>query len=199
MVIGAVAWGGGQGSVGMSLRDSVVDHLQRSQFFVDEADRSTDERRNNWYLLTAIYSAVAAFEIARTQYEELERCDRAAFLAQAKVSIRHFELLDVVRVHDFHRGAVGFSAGASFINGPIVGKRSSKPGTTVSIELHLSTGAIQMEGQNASMRANRLLHARGFEVLDPSTDTFVRIHSAIRAYISDLPQFIESQFPNGEG
>ena len=198
-VVGGAAIGVGHGTFGMSLRDSVPDHLSRVEFFLKNSERSSDEKFVNWLVLAAVYSAVAAFEIARTRFEEQGPGDTATFIKLAKLTVRHLELLDIVRIHDFHRGAVGFSAGVISTGGPFVGKKSSRPGSTMAMTLNMSEGGMEVDGHNASVSSSRILHARGFEVLDPATESFVEIRAAVRSFALDLPLFIESQFPNGAG
>ena len=198
-VVAAAALGQGRGTVGMSLRESLQDHLARVEFFLNNSETSIDEKLVNWFVLGAVYSAVSAFEIARTRFEEHNLGEVAAFITSAKLEVRHFELLDVVRVHDFHRGAVGFSAGVMSVSGPFLGKKSSRPESTVSMLMHMGGGGIEVEGHNASVSSSRILHARGFEVLDPATKSFVDIRVAVKGFAADLPRFIESQFLDGAG
>ena len=200
ILVGGFSMGQGPGSVGMSLRESVEDHLGRVQFFLAEGTATADEKFANWCLLAAVYSAVATFEIVRTRYEEILRKECAVLIEDAKVKIRHFELLEIVRVHDFHRGAVGLSNSSEFVTGPIRGRSGSKPGSAVAIVMDPSSGRVaEAAGRNASMSADRMLHAKGFSVLDPAIDAFVPLPIAIEEYIADLRPFIDIHFPNGAG
>ena len=198
--VGGFWRGQGPGSVGPSLQESVADHFARARFFLAEAKSAGEEKFANWCLLAAVYSAVATFEIVRTRYEEVLRKDAAVLIEDATAKIRHFELLDIVRVHDFHRGALGFSNSAEFVVGPIRGKSGSKPGSAVAITLDPVTQRVkEVAGRNASMKGDRMLHAIGFTVLDPATDAFVPLHAAIEEYIEDLRAFIDVHFPPGAG
>ena len=200
IMIGGFQLGIGPGSVGMSLHESVEDHLARARFFLEDAIQTPDEKFANWCLLAAVYSAVASFEITRTRYEENLQKDYALLLADARTKIRHFELLDIVRVHDFHRGAVGLSNSVESVSGPICGKTGSGANSTVGIRQDQNTGRItKIAERNASINTNRMLHAKGFTILDPAINEFVSLHSAIEEYIADLMPFIDSHFPVGSG
>ena len=204
IIICGFQMGIGPGSVGMSLHESVEDHLNRARFFLDvfmgtEIDNA-DEKLMNWCLLAAVYSAVASFEIARTRYEEILHKEPSTLIDDAKTKIRHFELLDIVRVHDFHRGAVGLSNSAEFLDGPVHGKTGTGSNSIVGLKQDATTGRINnITERNASIKASRMLHAKGFTILDPAINEFVSLHSAIEEYITDFMPFIDSHFPVGSG
>ena len=195
ITLGGYESGRGQGTIGLSLNESVEDHLNRAGYFILNFTSAPDEKVANWCLMAAVNSAVASFEIARTYYEEILHKEPTALILEAEIKIRHFKILEIIRIHDFHRRAVGLSNNTEFVSGPIHSKGNSKPGSIADIRVSSESGRIiGGEGKNSSINLNRMLHAKDFTVLDTAIDEFVRIDFAILEYITDLLVFLNTHF-----
>ena len=179
---------------------SIKDHMARSEFFLNHAVAADSLEIFNWLLMASVNSARAPIEIALTELDNIKKFDeKAKFLAEAEKKVRHCTLIATVRVHDFHRGAVHLTPGAISVRGPIKGKTSSQPNSTVGIRMDPQTAELQeIKTRNASLKYDRPLQTRENEVYDFAIKAYVPLHLALSEYLIDLKPLLCIYFPRIE-
>ena len=179
---------------------SIKDHISRSEFFLSHAIAADSLEIFNWLLMAGVNSARAPIEIALTELELMKKeAEKAKFLAEAEEKVRHCTLIATVRVHDFHRGAVHLTPGAMSVLGPIKGKSSTQPNSTVGIRMDSQTAELQeIKTRNASLKYDRPLQTRENEVYDFAIKAYVPLNLALSEYLIDLKPLLCKYFPRIE-
>jgi hypothetical protein len=163
-------------------------HLERADLLLQQAARPRFEGRRSGsaMLIGAVYFAVAFFENvvelfadgtgARTK-EQSEVRD--LFLAR----VPHLELLEDIRVQDFHRNPVPIPVPGLLSIGPTKWKVSGH-GSYAGVTFEPDAGKVTPHSHgNASVKQNRPLSISGYKIANGSGAP-VDIRVAIRQYIS---------------
>ena len=181
----------------VGLEFSVADHVARAEFFLTNANNTSDVTLCNWLLLASVNSARAPIEIAKTDWDTIyKRGDPELFLTEAEQKIRRFNLIATIRVHDFHRQAIRLKPNAMAVFGPMHLKTGAQSNSSVGLSVDPQTGRlVETKTRNASISYERPLQTRGFEVFDFAVDSFVLLPKALEEYLADLKPFLQGHFP----
>jgi len=90
----------------------VLEHLERAQFFLDLAKKEKDLKSAYRFMLAAVYScrALADLMLEAAEKQEIKRLtdpnpkkNRAVFESEILTKLPYYDLLERIRIHDFHR------------------------------------------------------------------------------------------------
>lgn len=170
----------------------VSDHYQRSIHFLNLSRTAETLEVFNWSLMASVYSGRAVIEIV---YDRLKKGylgkDHEQFVLDARTSIKHFKLIETMRVQDFHRHPVKFSPTVFSVLGPARGKTSTQKGSLVGWFLDPDTGVFRGHTlRNAKITMDRPLQANGMTALDPDIEEFVVVDVAVEQYLIGLREYL---------
>lgn len=115
-------------------KQSIVDHFERAQFFIQVADSipfdsEVNEKRKCWFYLAAVYSLRAAWEITKKGIEEkLIVGDAESFKEETKKVVSYYDTVDRIRIQDYHVHGIRLKRGA----GCALGKTTISTGNSPS-------------------------------------------------------------------
>ena len=115
-------------------KQSIVDHFERAQFFIQVADSipfdsEVNEKRKCWFYLAAVYSLRAAWEITKKGIEEkLIVGDAESFKEETKKVVSYYDTVDRIRIQDYHVHGIRLKRGA----GCALGKTTMSTGNSPS-------------------------------------------------------------------
>ena len=172
----------------------ISDHFYRAIYFLNICRQAENLEGYNWNLLASVYSSRAIVEIVFHSFEKGYLGQNSEkFMAEARVKVRRFKLIETLRVQDFHRGPVQFNPNAMSFVGPAKGKSSSQRGSLVGLSFAPDTGKmVEHKLRNASIRYDRPLTINGLSAHDHDRDEMVQIDIAVEEYLIDLKFYLSS-------
>lgn len=168
------------------------EHLLRSELFLGMARTATAGSTQSALLLAAVNSAVAFYENLRSACETgfiAMTMEEMGELFESRV--RRFHLLELLRIHDFHRRPISLSPGRLQGHGPWRAT-VTQPGSSAALVVSPEGIAEAKTFRNASVRANRPISINGYLVQDPDNDEMVDIFTALEGYLASARTLSES-------
>lgn len=176
----------------------IREHLQRAQFFVDLARQQRDANSSYRLLLAAVYScrAITELMLEAAEKQEVGRFDdpdpkknRKALEFQISKELPFYTLLEVVRIHDFHRFGIlppNPALQEVMLGGPL--KLTARKGMAA---VSMTAQGIKetTTGESQVKRQRPLLNQDG-EFFDEQSSKFVSLEYALQAFLGEAPDVI---------
>jgi hypothetical protein len=157
-------------------------HLDRTRNLLRYARAHRGSKVESDFVVSAAYACRALYEWLLTE-EGNESAEGAA--EEFARSIRWFKLVEYLRIHDFHRGAVFFRDGSMQMSGPFTFKARGK-----NAFVGMKFGGFEKIGTgNSTIKMNRPLMISGFSITDPDSEKIVDVRQALTEYVSDARSF----------
>jgi len=179
--------------------EGVKEHFDRACWFCAHASRTTDVRPKLWLHLAAVYSARACVEIMLEAAESQElrgfdtegdKVNRAKFEDYIKSRLPRYQLLESIRIHDFHRfGLVPPVPGmrGETLQGPV--KLTGSPGSAV-YQVGPGGPVAHVIG-NARVQEQRPLLIRDGRYFDEQSREFLALEKVLGEFLTALRPVIE--------
>ena len=179
--------------------EGVKEHFDRAYWFCAHARRTTDARPKLWLHLAAVYSARACVEIMLEAAERQELCgfdtegdkaNRAKFENHIKTRLPRYQLLESIRIHDFHRfGLVPPIPGMHMETqqGPV--KLAASQG--IAVYQVGPDGPVQHVTGNSRIKEQRPLLIRNGTYFDDETREFLALEQVLGEFLTALRPVIE--------
>lgn len=170
--------------------DASAEHLHRAGFFLRTAETIDPPQVFSALIAAAVYASRAAAEVffhaaklGITEWtpDEFKEC--------METEVRHFKTIEYLRLHDFHRGLIIYSPGASYGIGPF----ELKPGPqrNTSVEAIFGPNGVELNAKNgAKAKADRPVTVYERNVLSSSSGELVPVVTAIQNYIEDMRRLL---------
>ena len=174
--------------------DGIEEHHQRARMFLDEARASSDKKDRFRRLMASIYFARAIVELMleaatrgqlRLKRDEVER--------ELERKLRHYHLVEKIRIHDFHRFGVIERDGV-FLGGPM--KLRPRKGTAA-IRLTPHGRVLSVTG-DSRIDEQRPLEMAGDQVFDGTSRRYLPLDQVLDEYLQEVPAAIR-RFREGFG
>lgn len=178
----------------------IREHYERTQWYLGMSAMSINETHKFRHLMAGVYSGRAVVELmldgAKNQVlskfnNKDGQLSRKNFEAQLVPKVKHYHLLERIRIHDFHRIGIlppGPTRNKVFFNGPMVLK-ARKGGTTLTIP---STGPkITRTGDSPPPHDQRSMCWQNEKVYDDVSSKYIPLNQVIAEYLKTLPDTID--------
>ena len=176
----------------------VREHLERAQFFLELTKKEKDLKSAHRFMLAAVYScrALADLMLEAAEKQEIERLtdpdpkkNRAVFECQISTNLPYYDLLERIRIHDFHRfGLVPPDPkfNVTMFGGPM--KLTAQNGVA----------AVSVTGQGpkvsttggSHVKFQRPLLTQDSEFFDDDSAKFVKLEEVLRAFLEKAPDVV---------
>ena len=176
----------------------VREHLERAQFFVDLTKNEKDPKSAHRFMLAAVYScraladlmleAAEKQEIKRLTYPDPKR-SRAVFECEISTKLPYYDLLERIRIHDFHRfGLVPPDPrfNVTMFGGPM--KLKANKGVAV-VSVTGKGPKISTTG-GSHVKFQRPLLTQDTEFFDDDSAKFVKLEDVLRAFLEKAPDVV---------
>ena len=168
----------------------IQEQFERAELFLSEAESLVDPVARFRHLMAAVYFARAIVELlleaAVREDVQVARAKLGERLAQI---LPRYHLIEEIRIHDFHRFGVVPRDG-TFVGGPIKAKLPAVKGAATGIKV-TPEGLITSSSGGAQVRLQRPLQYDGDKFLDDETKEYITLDTALKEYLSQVPQAIE--------
>lgn len=176
----------------------VREHLERAQFFLDLTKNEKDLKSAHRFMLAAVYScrAIADLMLEAAEKQEIKslsdsdsKKNRAAFESQISTNLPYYDLLERIRIHDFHRfGLVPpdpkFSV--TMFGGPI--KLTAQKGAAA--VLVTGQGPTVSTTGSSHVKFQRPLLTQESEFFDDDSAKFVKLEEVLGAFLKKAPDVV---------
>lgn len=170
----------------------VSEYFLRSFYFLEKSIHAKNINEFSWNMISSIYAARAIYEIVYDRVKDGSiKTELAELRPHAIERVRRFVIIERIREHDFHRHPIGFDPNRISTFGPMKLRLSTQSGSSAGLTLDHEQGRFQRQKhRNSSIKEDRPLEIKGFDVWDDKLEEFVRIETAVREYLFDLAQFL---------
>jgi hypothetical protein len=160
-------------------------HLDRARNLMRYARAHRGSKVESDFIVSAAYAGRALYEwLLPSGAGEAPEGAAEAFAN----SVRWFKLVEYIRIHDLHRGAVYFRDGMMRMSGPFALKARGKNAV-----VGIRAGTFETFGtENSSVKMNRPLMISGFSITDPESEKMVDVRQALAEHISDARAFFHT-------
>ena len=175
----------------------IVDHVARAEFFLNCARNAQDLNVLNWCTMAAISSCRAVPEII------MDRIKKGAidgsleeFGGKMVDSIRHYKIIEYLRIHDFHRGAIRFDPRTMGVVGNIKVSSGDQAHGLAAAIINPCGGIEASRKRNGRVSFDRPVQIRGFEVYDENVGEFIAVDCILQNYLADLKGVLHAYYPD---
>ncbi len=169
----------------------VLEHYARTQYFLMLAEKCPDAAGTYRLLLAGIYFARGVVELMFEAAEKEQlKADRAELKTRLAKEIPWFNLVEKIRIHDFHRFGLlppDSQMASLFMGGPI--KLKAKGGAAV-LQILPSGPKMTTTGDSVIKQQRPLCNQQG-EFWDEETTQYVSLERILQDFIKEAPRSIE--------
>jgi hypothetical protein len=180
-------------------KQSIVDHFERAQFFIQVADSipfdsEVNEKRKCWFYLAAVYSLRAAWEITKKGIEEkLIVGDAESFKEETKKVVSYYDTVDRIRIQDYHVHGIRLKRGAGCALGKTTMSTGNSPSGSAAFFL-TPEGPQIIKEKSGFVKQERPVSWREFEIYCEEEKKYVFIGDLFKAHGNSLSSFLEQYF-----
>jgi hypothetical protein len=176
----------------------VREHLERARFFFDLANKEKDLKSAHRFMLAAVYScrAIADLMLEAAEKQEIKslsdpdpKKNRAVLESQISTNLPYYDLLERIRIHDFHRfGLVPPDSKfkVTMFGGPMK-LTASKGGAAVSVT---GQGPKVSTTGGSHVKFQRPLLTQDSEFFDDDSAKFVKLGEVLKAFLKKAPDVV---------
>ncbi len=176
----------------------IREHLQRAQFFTDLARQQEDAKSNYRLMLAAVYScrAIAELMLEAAEKQEVKDSDdpdskinREAFEDQVPRKLPFYNLLEIVRIHDFHR--FGILPPDPALNQVVLGGPVKLTAQKGSATISMTAQGVEVQTTGGSqVKQQRPLLIQDGAFFDEQSSEYVSLDIALQAFLREAPDAI---------
>lgn len=176
----------------------IQEHLERAQFFVELARQQKDAKSSYRLKLAAVYSCRAIAELMLEAAEKQEvkepkdpdsKINRKALEDQIPRKLPFYNLLEIVRIHDFHRFGIippDPAIRQVMLGGPV--KLIAQKGAAA-VSMTPQGVGVQTTGGSQVKQQRPLLNQDG-AFFDEQSSEYVSLDKALQAFLREAPDVI---------
>lgn len=171
--------------------EGIWEQLDRAQAFLREAKASKDQLFRFRHAIAAAYFGRAVIELMleAAAKEEVSR-SREELEGLLREVLPRYNLIEKIRIHDFHRFGLTLHQRGVLAGGPVKLKVAKAKGSTAAIALG-PTGLIKTATGASKIVEERVLLTREDRVLDDETGEWLEIDKAVAEFVTALPAAID--------
>jgi len=169
--------------------ESVAEQFERAAFFYNVGASFKDRIYRFRYMIASLYFARSICEIMLESAKKGNLTISKNDLKQElKETLPRYELIQLFRIHDFHRCVVLEREGVLHVSGPIHIKAGKQP---ASVKMN-PEGGIKVEEQGESrVNLNRPLQQQNGSFWDDNRKEYIALDAALVDYLQQIPKAIE--------
>ncbi|MFH1068358.1 MAG: hypothetical protein V1794_01950 [Candidatus Glassbacteria bacterium] len=173
----------------MKALESATEQLERAAFFYNMGMAFNNHIYRFRFMMASLYFARSICEIMLESAKQGNlKISSSALKKKFKTILPRYELIQLIRIHDFHRCVVLEREGILYVSGPIHIKAGRHP---VSIRMK-PEGGIKVEAHGESrVDLNRPLQQQNGCFWDESNEEYISIDKALVEYLGVIPKAIE--------
>jgi hypothetical protein len=177
----------------------VIEHFQRAVLFYNTAKGAPEIKSQFRVLMAAVYSCRAIYELifehARDPKWSADKVgemsiNRDELKAIFEAKVRHFALVERLRIHDFHRHG---------IQAPIPGWNVQRGAGPIKLKANkgaayltqTANGPERIVTGNSKIEEQRSLFEDNGRFFDEKTEEYVELHRIVSDYLTDISDAVE--------
>ena len=176
----------------------IREHLERAQFFVELARQQKDAKSNYRLMLAAVYScrAIADLMLEAAEKQEVRELNdpdpkknRTALQDRISGKLPFYTLLEIVRIHDFHRFGIlppDPAIRQVMLGGPM--KLIAQKGAAA-VSVTPQGVEVQTTGGSQVKQQRPLLNQDG-AFFDEQSSEYVSLDNVLQAFLREAPDVI---------
>ena len=175
---------------GIDPRADAKVHLARARWFLNNAGAAAAPDIFSAFISSSVYSARAAVECF-LHWQKVGLVDGSfdEVKGEFEARIRHFQTIEYLRLHDFHRGRVEYAPGLHYSIGPFSLKGGPQPNTHSAVVF--GPEGVKIESRNgAKTKADRPISISGVSAYSSSSDKMLPIVVILNEYLTDLDRVL---------
>ena len=173
----------------MKALESAIEQFERAAFFYNVGASFKDRIYKFRYMMASLYFARSICEIMLESAKQGNLAiSQNTLKKEFNTSIPRYELIQLIRIHDFHRCVVLEREGQLHISGPI----HIKAGRHLASVKMKPEGGIKVEEHGESrVDLNRALQQHNGRFWDESNEDYISLDKALVEYLERIPKAIE--------
>ncbi len=169
--------------------ESVAEQFERAAFFYNVGTSFKDRIYRFRFMIASLYFARSICEIMLESAKNGNLIiSKSSLKKELEKSLPRYKLIQLFRIHDFHRCVVLEREGVIHVSGPIHIKAGRHP---ASVQMN-PEGGIKVEEQGESrVNLNRPLQQQNGRFWDEYKKEYVFLDKALADYLQQIPKAIE--------